>query len=142
MVNSVMIIDDSVDDQYLAQRSLSYADLCRNFFLKNNGQEALDFFLKYKENQQAWGDRLPPALVLLDVNMPVMNGFEFLEAFRQLRETNKDLENVKIVILSSSNDKEDRERAKSYTFVRDYWIKSLGPKGIIEKFKQVFSEAG
>jgi len=140
-VNSVMIVDDSMDDQYLAERSLASSKLCQNFFLKDNGLDALAFFQDYENQAKAYGNKLPPSVILLDINMPVMNGFEFLDSFKELRRKNKVLEKVIIVVFSSSDNIKDVKRARSYDFVRDYWVKSPHPDDIVEKFSKLFAQA-
>ena len=67
-----------------------------------NGKEALDLLMDYRRHPL-------PDVILLDLNMPVMGGFEFLDAFRQLRIPGQ--AKVQIVILSSSDDPVDIRRA-------------------------------
>jgi len=64
-----------------------------------------------------------PAVLLLDINMPTMSGWEFLEEFEKLNETIK--KQLSIYILSSSVDERDRERAGQHEYVKDYIIKPL-----------------
>jgi CheY-like chemotaxis protein len=67
-----------------------------------NGKQALDLLMDYKRHPL-------PDVILLDLNMPIMGGFEFLDAFRELRIPGQ--AKVKIVILSSSDDPVDIRRA-------------------------------
>ncbi len=78
-----------------------------------NGEEALDFILS-KCNIEIVVEQCPD-LILLDLNMPVMDGFEFLEAFKQADFQNKD--KVRIVVVTSSSNPKDMERLKAY----DIW---------------------
>lgn len=71
-----------------------------------NGKEALALF-----NEYSMGSRSLPDLVLLDLNMPIVDGFQFIELFNKLDIQKK--EGVKIVIVSSSEDPKDMERAKT-----------------------------
>ncbi|HVO72449.1 MAG TPA: response regulator [Ignavibacteriaceae bacterium] len=70
------------------------------------------------------------AIILLDLNMPVMNGWELLDRFEELNEKIK--ERFKIYILSSSDDPRDRERAGSNKNVIDYIVKPL-TKDVVKK---------
>ena len=115
MTKTVIVIDDNEDDLLFAQISVQRcghpADLKQ--FLR--GQDALAFL--------ASAELTEPALVLLDINMPVMNGFDFLDAFEQLPVARR--VNVMVVMLTSSIDQRDRQRAFSYASVKDYLRKPV-----------------
>jgi CheY-like chemotaxis protein len=63
-----------------------------------------------------------PEIILLDLNMDIMSGLEFLEEFKDLQKLNPT--KTKVIILSTSNWTEDRSKALSYDFVIDYFTKS------------------
>jgi len=85
-----------------------------------NGQDALDYFQNCTDNY--------PDLVFLDLNMPLMNGVEFLEFFE-----NSDYHgNSKIAILTSSNREQDKNETLKYKDVIAYVEKPLSPEKIIE----------
>ena len=89
-----------------------------------NGREALDLFNSYYH-----GAATLPDIILLDLNMPVMDGFSFLEAFNRLEVPGKD--RVKIVVVTSSHDPKDRERTMKLG-VTDYLTKPLEQKKLQE----------
>ena len=115
MSKTVIVIDDNEDDLLFAQISVERcghpADL--KGFLR--AQDALAFLDS--------GELVDPVLVLLDINMPVMNGFNFLDAFERLPITSR--VNVMVVMLTSSIDEGDRQRAFSYASVKDYMRKPI-----------------
>ena len=65
----------------------------------------------------------PPTIILLDINMPGMDGFDFLRAFEQLPEERR--RGTSVVMLSSSPLDSDRDRALSHASVKDYMVKPL-----------------
>lgn len=76
----VLLVDDDPTTNFLNRKLLQRLDVAEHVAVALNGQEALDVL-------QAQGDQQPtgqPVLVFLDVNMPVMNGIQFLEAYQQL----------------------------------------------------------
>ena len=79
-----------------------------------NGKPALDYLMKHHTNGQKF-------LVLLDINMPVMNGWDFLEAL----EEHKLCDKVDVAIVTSSVNHEDKNRAENYNKVFSYLIKPL-----------------
>jgi len=82
-----------------------------------NGKEAIDLFNSYYQES-----RQLPDIVLLDLNMPIMDGFGFLEAFKRLPSPDK--ENVKIIVVTSSQDPNDISRAKELG-IKQYLTKPL-----------------
>jgi CheY-like chemotaxis protein len=79
-----------------------------------NGEEAL-------EKLKAIGDRIFPSFILLDLNMPIMDGWEFLENVQNI----DDLKNIPIYIFTSSINPVDQERSLTYKNVRGYISKPL-----------------
>lgn len=85
-----------------------------------NGKEALDYLDRRKENKRT--------LVLLDINMPVMNGWEFLENC-QSRAYNFQ---IAVIIVTSSLFDKERQKAKGYELVKGYYSKPLKSPDIVE----------
>lgn len=84
--------------------------------------------LNYLKNSFPTASDLTQAILLLDINMPEMDGWEFLEAFEKLDEKIKNL--IKIYILSSSVDERDKKRASLNRYVVDYLLKPLDKNDI------------
>ena len=76
-LSSVLLIDDDPTTNFLNERLLTNLGVTDHFLVATNGQEALDLLAQ----ACAPGSSTCPALVLLDINMPIMNGIEFLEAY-------------------------------------------------------------
>lgn len=110
-----MIIDDETFDQKMYQRLIDRSGLVE----KTLSFTAADHAFAYlKANPEEQID-----LILLDINMPRMNGFEFLDA--ATRDLGPNFAKVCIVMLTTSLDPNDRDRAMQYDFVRDFLRKPL-----------------
>jgi CheY-like chemotaxis protein len=102
----VLLVDDDNTAQFLSQNLLARVGIAKeNVHTASNGQQAIDLFDNFYP-----GANMLPDIILLDLNMPIMNGFDFLEAFRRKSIPRKDA--VKIVVLSSSLNPEDMKQAK------------------------------
>jgi CheY-like chemotaxis protein len=97
----VLLVDDDPTCNFLCTKFLETLGTVETA-VALNGQQALDLLVDYKRHPL-------PDIILLDLNMPVMDGFEFLNAFRQLRIPGQS--RVQIVILSSSDDPVDIRKA-------------------------------
>ncbi len=87
----------------------------------NNAQDGLCFL---KDVNQA-----KPNYIFLDLNMPGMNGWDFIDELQRMNL------NIEVIITTSSNDINDRERSKSYSGISDFFIKPIG----VEYTKTLFS---
>jgi len=121
---SIMIIDDDSTDRYLLKRIIKKSNFSCETFEAENGQEALDFLTNYEQNKLKYESDFPPILIFLDINMHIMGGFEFLENFSLLREGTEKYQTSVFTMLTSSERKDDIDRAHSYDFVKGYITKS------------------
>ena len=89
---------------------------------KDDGSTALDYLRDYERNIRLHPDKYPPIVIFLDINMPKVNGFDFLKEFAILR-TQLAILSCVVVMYSSSERREDKERALKYEFVQRYLVK-------------------
>jgi CheY-like chemotaxis protein len=78
-LNSILLIDDDKITVYLQKTLVESLDVCQHVFVSKNGKDALDFL----STLQASGASFPD-LILVDLNLPVLDGFDFLEAYKGL----------------------------------------------------------
>ncbi len=122
-VNSSCIIDDDPIFVYGTKRIMKQVGFCENIYVFENGLDAITALNKMTDE-----GRELPKLIFLDLNMPIMNGWDFLEDFLKIPNHNR--EDVTIYIISSSIDPRDIERVKTYTVVSDYILKPVTPKDL------------
>ncbi|GAB5398518.1 MAG: response regulator [Aureisphaera sp.] len=123
------IIDD--DDVYinLIKKVINIRKLSENLLIFKNGQEALQYFTPIIKEED---DRIFPEIILLDLNMPVMDGWRFLEEFTKIK-TGRDVKTT-LYIVSSSINPIDLDRAKNFSLVTDYLIKPVN----LDEFEAIF----
>lgn len=110
------IIDDDPILIFGTKRIMQLANFCEEILVFHNGKEAYD---KLKAIIQA-GKKLPD-IILLDLNMPIWDGWQFLDEFTQMSIP----QNVTIYIVTSSIDPEDLKKAKTYEIVSNYLVKPI-----------------
>ena len=115
-INTVCIVDD--DDIYvrLTKRLIQSADFADNTLVFKNGLDAI----KYIKENKAASEKLPDA-ILLDLNMPIMDGWQFLDEFSE----SPPEKNIAIYIISSSIDPVDLTKSKEYPVVKNYFTKPV-----------------
>ncbi len=116
----VFIIDDDPIHQRIAQIMISKHNLFDEYFSYTEAQKAIDFLQENKKNEETL-----PDVILLDLNMPVIDGWDFLETFETLIKEFK--KNIRVFIVSSSVDEKDVLRSKSYFAVKGFISKPLSP---------------
>ena len=115
-MKKILLVDDDEAAVYITKRLFKKAAIEADMLIARHGQEALDIVRIACQQEEC------PELILLDIHMPVMNGFEFLEHLQA--SVNLSTAPIKIVLLSSSTHYLDIARAKQYP-VFDYIEKPL-----------------
>ena len=115
MTRQVIMIDDNEDDFFYTQIVFERTGLDVELAHFPSAQDALSFFER--------AELSAPALVLLDINMPGMSGFDFLEAYEQLPANKR--ASVVVVMLTSSIDDRDKERALRFSSVKAFLSKPI-----------------
>ena len=126
-IDFILLVDDDVLCNFLNERIIS--KIAKQSTIKKlyDGKQVLEYFLSiFRDNRT---DELPE-LVFLDINMPEMDGFEFLKKFQQIDNPRKAF--VKIYILTSSDSSIDKEESKKYP-IAGYIVKPL----TVEKLENI-----
>lgn len=129
-LDAIMLIDDDSITNFLNELLIKDMGITDDLLIATNGQDALDELSARCDN-----NGYCPELILLDINMPVMNGFDFLKKFKDLEFENK--QSVITIILSTSLNPGDSKKAKELK-VNDYLSKPLTKKGIKEILNKHF----
>jgi CheY-like chemotaxis protein len=124
----VAIVDDDPIYRFTSLRSIERQQLASKILEFNSGGDALEFL----KNNSGNASHLPD-FILLDINMPLTDGWMFLDEFDKLKSLLP--KSIVIYMVSSSIDQRDIQRAKSNALVKDYLIKPI-PQ---EKFKEVLN---
>jgi CheY-like chemotaxis protein len=120
---TVMLIDDNEIDNLINQKIIEASNICEHIFTHTGGKSAIEF-LKNMEKIATENDlKGLPEIIFLDIDMPLMDGFQFLDEFDNLSELTKT--HCKIVMLTSSINPQDMSKSKKYTSVRKYINKPL-----------------
>jgi len=123
MLNQILCIDDDPITLMLFKKVISRALFSKEIITLQNGEQAVEYFNKIKNNANEDGLLTQPQLIFLDLNMPVMDGWEFLDYF--LHPDFFVFNTIKVVILSSTIDPRELERSKKYPMVIDFLPKPI-----------------
>ncbi|MEM5478428.1 response regulator [Pseudoalteromonas fuliginea] len=118
----ILIIDDNEVDRYILKRLIKEANLELTIFEKKDGQEALEFLENYEANKKEHPDGFPPILIFLDINMPRVNGIQFLDEFAKLRKV-IEISSCVVMMFSSSEREEEKKIIMAHDFVKGYLVK-------------------
>ncbi len=125
---NLLVIDDDDINIFIIKKIVEKTGYDIEMVARSNGQQAIDYI-----NDTIAQNKPLPNLVLIDINMPVMNGWEFIEAYEAM-----DIEqNVDMYILSSSVYENDIEKTKSYKAVKGFISKPLSMERLTELVKVI-----
>ncbi|MGQ8366852.1 response regulator [Glaciecola sp. 1036] len=125
---SVLLVEDSVSDQVMVERALEDSRICCNLTIANNGVEALEMLTHQSD------EKTLPNLVLMDINMPAMDGKQTLKAIRQ----SPNLRHIPVIMLTTSD--AERDVLESYQLgVNAYLTKPILAHDFINKIREIES---
>lgn len=118
-IETILIVDDDQTSSFVTKTILKKAQIATHMVTVHSGREALETVKEFSVNHKKL-----PEIILLDLNMPEMDGFEFLEELAQQQHMN--LSHTKVFVLTSSVDPQDKEKAAaSPVAVSGYLTKPL-----------------
>ena len=121
---TIWVIDDDPIYQIIVNKIIQKSELFLNVSSFKNGKDAIDALENSLETKEAL-----PNIILLDINMPIMDGWEFMEEMVALK--SKISEAINIYIVSSSIALEDKNKAKNYPEIIAYLSKPINTNDLI-----------
>jgi CheY-like chemotaxis protein len=133
MLNKILCIDDDAITLMLCKKVIERVAFAHEVLTAKNGEEAIAYFNELAPIYELDPSTAYPKLTFLDLNMPIMNGWEFLDNY--LLKGYQDLfKEAKFIVLSSTIDPQDVVKAKSYPMVIDFLSKPI-TKEMLEHLK-------
>ena len=126
----ISIVDDDDIYRYSIMRTLKDLNVTKKILVFRDGEEAIDFMLDNLGNSQDL-----PDVIFLDINMPIMDGFEFMEEYVKIKP--KVGKKITVYMISSSVNPVDLEKAKSISEISDYIIKPIKAEKLVSIIKEL-----
>ncbi len=120
----ILLVEDDRVDALTVKRAFKELKVTNPVAVTGNGEEALEY-LRNKDNKQ-------PGIILLDLNMPKMNGLEFLDAAKK----DNELKSIPVIVLTTSKEEQDKMESYSHS-VAGYIIKPVDYKKFVEAMRTV-----
>ena len=127
-----MLVDDNPHDNFFHERVIKKSNAADIVIAKQTGMDALEY-LKSKKDED-----IHPDLIFLDINMPGMNGWEFLDVYNKLDEKFKS--RAIVVMLTTSDNPDDKLKAKAKNIASDFKTKPLTQEMLEEIINKYFNE--
>ena len=126
-INTVCVVDDDEIYVFGLRKLIAIKKLCSNLLEFSNGKEAIDFI----QNPVNIGNL--PDVIFLDINMPVMDGWDFMDSFVKIKHSLG--KKIIVYMISSSISEDDINRAKTISDITDYIMKPVTHDKLIEMFQ-------
>ena len=129
----ICIIDDDDVYQFTITKAIKKNSIVKKILVFSDGKEGIDFLIDNIANVEDI-----PDIIFLDINMPIMDGWQFLEEYVKLKP--RVGKKVTIYMISSSVDPVDVTRAKAMSEISDYLIKPIKSEQVSEIIEKIKSE--
>ena len=136
MLDLILCVDDDPITLMLCKMVISRATFAKEIATAQNGEEAINHFDEIKLNNLGTEIIKYPKLIFLDLNMPVMGGWEFLDHFSEAGYVDV-FPKTKVLVLSSTIDPKDIEKSKTYPMVIDFLSKPI-TKEMLDDLRGLF----
>ncbi len=117
MINKLLLIDDDELTSYLVKKLIGSVGNVKEIVIKENGLEGLEYLAELKAHNSVF-----PEVILVDIDMPIMNGFEFVEAYENQYVNNG---GTRLIMITSSKRQLDFDKCLSYSSVLNCIYKPL-----------------
>lgn len=125
-MQNILLIEDNPSDQFLAEEIIVEVFPDINIHISSDGEEALDYLGDNNAN---------PEIILLDINMPRMNGHQFLTEYSKQCNGKVPI----VIMLTSSSQENDKHSSMKYEFVRDYFVKPITRENV-KRLSEIITE--
>ena len=122
-INCILLIDDDEPTNFLSQMIIEKADCAAEIQIAYSGERAIEYLTSQRTSISGQNTYPRPDLIFLDINMPAMNGWEFLQKYNNLEKEHKG--NIVIIMLTTSLNPDDRLRSKDFPDVSGFENKPL-----------------
>jgi CheY-like chemotaxis protein len=136
-LSCIMVIDDDEPTNFISTMLIEEAECTHHLEIVDSGMKALNFLKKATTEVASPGDFIAPDLIFLDINMPRMNGWEFLTEFRKI--SNEHVPQPVIIMLTTSLNPDDKQRAENIPEITDFENKPLTKEMIERIIKKYFN---
>ena len=134
----ILLVDDDETTNFVNQRTLRRTNVAQEIKIFNDGEQAINYMKAAACSPNNNNPEKCPDLIFLDIKMPVMDGFEFLDEYKKLG-LDKSVP-TKILMLSSSASFYDLKRLEQYTEVKQHFSKPLTDQDVKEIVREYFPE--
>lgn len=124
-IKKVLVIDDDQINNIIFKKLSVITDFADEVVTYISAVDGLDYLQTLQKNNEE-----PPSLIFLDIRMPIVNGWEFLERFQYFKD--QYFKDTSIYMLTSSSDQSDVNKAKNFPIVNDYIVKPLSVEALNE----------
>lgn len=128
--SNIMLIDDDEIFTYIIKKIIEESDIAEHINIFNNGRDAINYLSEVANDMV-----LLPKVIFLDLNMPLLDGWGFLDEYIRLKP--KLCRKINLYVITSSVSHYDHEKSKEYSDITDFIVKPLAKEKFIAIIKKL-----